>query len=111
MRLIADRILNGDYGRKVPGDLIVCDEELGRQLIASGCAHEEKISIIYDNKALAVPEVGVVESPFRHVPVPDTQPAAVVEAGDPVLPKSDVPEQRAVNTGRRGTRRKLGGLR
>ena len=104
MRLIANRQLAGDYGRADAGQTFEASAEVARSLVERGLARPWKEpTVLYETKVI-VPEAPGVSArpPFRDESLPDEESAPVAPAGDPVLPRSDVPKPRTAHPGRWG---------
>lgn len=89
------------YGRVRAGDTFSVRDSVAEKLIKQGSARR----IVYETKVIT-PEVQTLEAePFRYLPLPHVQPAAVAPESNRVLPESDLPEQRASDRGKRSGRK------
>jgi len=82
-------------------------KEIERLLSLPGIRRAEAPRVLYETKVIypEAPEVSA-STPFRHVPVSDTEPSGVVAEGAPVLESSNISEPRAAGRGKRRARRK-----
>ena len=117
MKLIANRqlcfgnnVVEGGEEFEMPDDVAA---DLMRREVAR---RAEPPKILYETKPARMetptiqpesPEV-TARQPFRNVPVLDEEPQAVAPAGDPVLPESDIHEQRTADPSGRRKRARFG---
>ena len=107
MKLIANRQLTGAYGTVTPGQHFEVSDEIANDLLRRGLVRQAGVPRIeYDTRAITpseAPEVSPRE-PFRHVFVPNTEPADMAAEGDSVLSESDLLEQGIADRGGRRAR-------
>lgn len=107
MRLIANRQLTGDYGTVPPGAYFDADEDTALSLIKRGLATQTDFT--YETKVITPEAPVVTATPFRHLPDPDPEPAALAAVRASVRAVSDVLAQGtpgSVERPRRGRPRK-----
>ena len=104
MRLIANRQLRGAYGTVVPGQVFDVDDEVAASLLLRGVARKPEMPrVLYETKVVEpeAPEVQADAMPFRNLPVPDSEPAQVDSASDPVVPAADLLKSGVADNSRR----------
>jgi hypothetical protein len=93
MKVIANRMLTGDYGTIAADQEFDPGDEIATQLLKSGMVrHALPPRVEYETKVIVpeAPEVGP-RQPFRDVLVSHTEQEKVVTRIYPVLPAADVP--------------------
>jgi hypothetical protein len=103
MKLIALSQLTGVYGRVEAGEEFEVDDSIATELLRLGYVRPAvPPPVVYETKVIT-PQASTVGArpPFRHVPVPDSQPEELVTAGDPVLREPELLRPGTVDPGRR----------
>jgi hypothetical protein len=105
MKLIANRQLCGDYGVVSPDQEFDASDDVAKQLLDRGLVRAaQPPTVTYETKPIVPQEQPqlVPESPFRHVPMPDTESSPVATESDTELSVAGLPEERASDhSGRR----------